>query len=238
VNGTLILTAVELEAAGLARELELPALSDLPYRAFGRGTTRIVPVGLGAVLLLERWATGVAGLGAPLVISAGVCGGLDPRLAAGDLVVPARVLASDGTPLAVASGAHARALRCAGGEAVEAGTLATVAAILATPADKAALRAASGAAAVDMESAPILAAARAAGLDALVVRGVSDDAGASVPAALSGLVSREGRVRGGRVLLLALTQPQTLPQALALRRGGRRALAAVARVLAGLLTAP
>jgi hypothetical protein len=58
-----------------------------------------------------------------------------------------------------------------------------------------------------------------------------------VPPALAALVSREGRVRGGRALLLALTQPQTLPQAFALRRGGRRALAAVARVLAGLLAA-
>jgi hypothetical protein len=34
--------------------------------------------------------------------------------------------------------------------------------------------------------------------------------------------------------LLALTQPQTLPRALALRRGSRLALASVARVLAGL----
>jgi hypothetical protein len=77
-------------------------------------------------------------------------------------------------------------------------------------------------------------AARSAGVAALVVRGVSDAAGSSVPAALSALVSPEGRVRGGRALLLALTQPQTLPRALALRRGSRLALASVARVLAGL----
>lgn len=236
MNGTLILTAVELEAAGLARELELPALSDLPFRAFGRGLVRIVPVGLGAALLAERWPAAVTGLGRPLIVSAGVCGGLDPRLAAGDLVLPTRVLAADGAALAVAPAAHARALRDAGPSAAT-GALASAAAVLATPADKAALRAASGAIAVDMESAPIVAAARAAGLDALVVRGVSDDAGATVPPALSGLVSREGRVRSGRVLLLALTRPQALPQALALRRGSRRALAAVARVLAPFLAA-
>ena len=236
MNGILILTAVELEAAGLARELELPALSDLPYRAFGRGALRIVPIGLGGALLGERWAFASAGLATPLVISAGVCGGLDPRLATGDLVVPTRVLTPDGAALPVSPAAHALALRAAG-HGVETGALVTADSVLATPGDKAALRATTGAVAVDMESAPILARARAAGLDALVVRGVSDDAGASVPAALTGLVSREGRVRGGRVLLLALTQPRTLPHALALRRGSRRALAAVARVLAGLRAA-
>jgi adenosylhomocysteine nucleosidase len=236
VSGILILTAVELEAAGLARELELPALAGLPFRAFGRGPVRIVPVGLGGGLLAERWAPSLDGLAAPLVISAGVCGGLDPRLGAGDLVVPARVLAADGAALSVTPGAHARAVVLAG-PGVEAGVLATSSSVVATPADKAALRAATGAAAVDMESAPILAAARAAGTAALVVRAVSDDAAASVPPALAALVSREGRVRGGRALLLALTQPQTLPRAFALRRGGRRALAAVARVLAGLLAA-
>ena len=77
MNGILILTAVELEAAGLARELELPALAGLPYRAFCRGSTRIVPVGLGAALLSARWADALDGLTDPLVISAGICGGLD-----------------------------------------------------------------------------------------------------------------------------------------------------------------
>lgn len=233
MNGILILTAVELEAAGLARELELPALAGLPYRAFGRGSTRIVPVGLGAALLSARWAAGLDGLTDPLVISAGICGGLDPRLAPGDLVLPTRILGAGGEALPISASAHARALALAGPRA-ETGLLAMSASVLATPEDKAALRAATGAVAVDMESAPIVAAARAAGAPALVVRGVSDGAGSSVPAALSALVSPEGRVRGGRALLLALTQPQTLPRALALRRGSRLALAAVARVLAGL----
>jgi len=233
VNGILILTAVELEAAGLARELELPALAGLPYRAFGRGSTRIVPVGLGAALLSARWAAGLDGLADPLVVSAGICGGLDPRLAPGDLVLPTRVLGADGKALPISASAHARALALARPRA-ETGLYASSASVLATPEDKAALRAATGAVAVDMESAPIVAAARAAGAPALVVRGVSDDAGSTVPAALSALVSPEGRVRGGRALLLALTRPQTLPRALALRRGSRLALAAVARVLAGL----
>ena len=233
MNGILILTAVELEAAGLARELELPALAGLPYRAFGRGSTRIVPVGPGAALLSARWAAGLDGLPEPLVVSAGVCGGLDPRLVPGDLVLPARILGAAGDALPISAAAHARARALAGSRA-ETGVLATSRSVLATPEDKAALRAATGAVAVDMESGAIVAAAGAAGVPALVVRGVSDDAGSSVPAALTALVSPEGRVRGGRALLLALTRPQTVPRALALRRGSCLALAAVARVLAGL----
>jgi adenosylhomocysteine nucleosidase len=233
VSGILILTAVEFEAAGLARELELPTLAGLPYRAFGRGSTRIVPVGPGAALLSARWTAGLDGLADPLVVSAGVCGGLDPRLVPGDLVLPTRVVGAGGEAQPISASAHARALALAGARA-DTGLLATSASVLTTPEDKAALRAATGAVAVDMESAPIVTAARSAGVAALVVRGVSDAAGSSVPAALSALVSPEGRVRGGRALLLALTQPQTLPRALALRRGSRLALASVARVLAGL----
>jgi len=243
VSSLLILTAVALEAAGLARELELPAEPAPPfpaassarsssYRSYGRAGVRIAPVGLGAGLLSERWAACREGLDAPLVISAGVCGGLDARLVPGDLVVPARVLAPDGETLTVPAAAHARVLVAAGPAAT--GTLVTTRALVGTPAAKAALRSATGAAAVDMESAAILAAARADGLEAVVIRAVSDGAGAAVPAELAALLDLEGRLRGGRALLLALTRPQTLPRALELRRGSRRALAAVARVLAAL----
>ena len=241
MSGLLILTAVELEAAGLARELELPAESararrasdrSSPYRSYGRPGLRIAPVGLGALLLSERWAACRDGFTAPLVISAGVCGGLDPRLAPGDLVVPARVLAPDGETLAVAPAAPARPLAAAGTAAT--GTLVTTLTVVGSPAAKAALRSATGAEAVDMESAAILAAAQADGLEAVVVRAVSDGAAESVPAELSALLGPEGRLRGRRALLLALTRPQALPRALELRRGSRRALAAVARVLAAL----
>jgi len=82
--------------------------------------------------------------------------------------------------------------------------------------------------AVDMESSLILSAAAASGCASLVVRGVSDDAIA--------LVTPEGRVRRARAVALALTQPAAIPQAFALQRCTRRALKAVARLLATLIT--
>ena len=106
--------------------------------------------------------------------------------------------------------------------------------VAATAEAKAALFASSGAVAVDMESSVILAHAAAAGCPALVVRGVSDTAGESVPLELVDLMTPEGRLRPVRALALTVTRPRLLPRALALRQATRRALGAVARVLAAI----
>lgn len=90
--------------------------------------------------------------------------------------------------------------------------------------------------AVDMESSLILSAAAASGCASLVVRGVSDDANQAVLPELIALVTPEGRVRRARAVALALTQPAAIPQAFALQRCTRRALKAVARLLATLIT--
>lgn len=234
MNGILILTAVLLEASALARRLDLPPLRVCPFRAFGRAGVRLGPVGPGATLLADRWERLADGLPAPLVISAGLCGALDPALVAGDLVVPDTVITLSGERLAVSAPAREGLVARAGGRA-RPGALVTSVEPIATSAAKAALRAATGASAVDMESAAILRRAATAGWPALVVRGVSDDATRGVPAALSRLVTAEGRLRGGRALALALMRPQTVGPAVALHRGSLRALDAVARALAMLV---
>jgi adenosylhomocysteine nucleosidase len=225
----LILTAVELEARALARQLELPALPSLPFPAFGRGTLRLAPVGLRAALLAERWPGLRLGLDQPLVISAGVCGALAPDLRSGDLILPESVIGPAAERLNVTPTAYARA---AGLEpTARHGTLATARDVVATPLDKAALHARTGAVAVDMESSLILTFAAGAGCPTLVVRGVSDAAGESVPPELIGLVTEAGKLRTARVLALGVTRPHVLPRALALRHATQRALAAVARLL-------
>src|SRR5262249_47033598 len=106
--------------------------------------------------------------------------------------------------------------------------------VLGSARDKAALYAATGALAADMESAAVMAAATAAGLAALVVRGVSDAAGDSVPPALASVLDVDGRVHAARFVALALSRPRLVSDALALQRGSRKALAAVARALGAL----
>ena len=106
--------------------------------------------------------------------------------------------------------------------------------VLATPESKAALRAETGGAAVDMESAAIVAAAAEHACLSLIVRGVSDDAREPLPAELLTLVSDDGRLRPGG--LFALAQPRLLRAALRLRRASREALARVANALSLLTT--
>jgi adenosylhomocysteine nucleosidase len=227
----LVLTAVELEARALARALSLPPLPFLSFLAFGRGRLRLASVGLRAGLLVSRWTALVSASDHPLVISAGVCGGLDPALRAGDLVLPDSVISEAGLRLPV-TGTVAQRAAAAGSAPAQAGVMATSSRIVATPEDKAALRAATGAVAVDMESAAILEAAAAHGCSSLVVRAVSDDARDTLPEELMRLVGADGRIRGGGVL--ALARPRVLGRALQLRRSTRRALASVAGSLARL----
>jgi hypothetical protein len=236
VTDTLILTAIRLEARGLARELELQRRSGFPFPVFerpGRGLIRLAPVGLRAALLPASWAALIADLVSPLVISAGTCGGLAPELEVGDLVLPESVLGPSGERLNVTPGVHAAALGLSG--SARTGLLLTSSALVETPEAKALRWRATGASAVDMESAAILAWASRQGCSSLVVRAVSDTAHQRVPAELAGLVTQEGTLLPGKAVALALTRPRTVPQAFVLRRGTRTALKRVAGFLATLL---
>lgn len=228
----LVLTAVELEARALARALSLPSLlPSLSFPAFGCGTLRVAPVGLRASLLASRWTALVAALDRPLVVSAGVCGGLDPALRVGDLVLPDAVINDAGLRLPVTASHEQRAAAASGAHA-RAGVMATASRAVATAEAKAALRAATGAVAVDMESAAILEAAAARGCSSLVVRAVSDDARETLSGELMRLMGADGRIRCGGVF--ALAHPRVLRRALQLRRSTRQALASVAGSLARL----
>lgn len=234
MTGILILTAVELEARGLARELELPRLPRFPFPVFersgGRVRLRVAPVGFRAVMLRERWPALVADLVSPLVISAGSCGALAPGLEVGGLVIPESVMDPDGRRLSVTPEAHAAATRLAGG--ARTGLLLTSWEVAATPEAKALSWRTTGAAAVDMESAAIVAWASSHGCPSLVVRAVSDTANQRIPAEFVGLMTPEGKLRTSRAVALALTRPGTIPHALALRQGTALALKRIARLLA------
>ncbi len=258
MTGVLLLTGAELEARGLARELELRLLSRVPFLAYerahprlryespgsGTGTSpsarvaarfrlRVAPGGLRAALLPDRWAALVTGLGVPLVISAGTCGALAPELRIGDLILPESVLGPAGERLNVTPSVHRAALRVAGD--VRTGLLLTSPEVVATPEAKAERWHATGAFAVDMESASILAWAARQGCPSLVVRAVSDTARQPLPAELVGLVTPEGKLRTGRALTLALTRPRIISHALVLRRSTGQALKSVARLIAALV---
>lgn len=223
MSRVLVLTAVDVEARGLARQLGLSPAGAADGLRFVGGALELICVGPGARDLAGR----LAGRPAPaLVVSAGACGALAPELVEGSLVVPEAVLDEGGARFPTADVGLRRA-----------GTLLTVTRVVATPADKARLWLESGALACDMESAPILAWARAAGVPAAVVRGVSDPATRGVPPDLAALVEPDGRVRTARAVRAVLARPRALADALALRTGTAAALRAVAQALGGLARA-
>lgn len=243
MTGIVVLTAVELEAWVLARELELRPLPWAPYPCFegvlAAGRLVVAPVGLRARFLPERWSALATGFAPDLVIAGGTCGALDPSLRVGDLVLARAVLTHRGNSLPVSSGVVdvvGRAATSAGFSA-RVGTFFCADKVMTSPEVKAERWHASGAIAVDLESGPILEFARRLGLPAAVVRGVSDSADQPVAPELVDLVTPAGELRRGRALGLALRRPRVLSQALALRRGTTRALRTVARLLGHLSTA-
>jgi adenosylhomocysteine nucleosidase len=219
VRTLLVLTAIDLEARALARQLGIAPVAGADFPHFRTGGVEIACVGLRASALAARAARFTR---ADVVVSAGACGALAPELALGALVVPEAVVTEDGArlPAAPLPGLDAR------------GTLVTVARVVTSAADKSRLWIDTGAVACDMESAAIVAWAAAQGFAAAVVRGVSDTAEHGVPADLAASVGDDGRVRTVSAVRAALSRRGALRDALALRRGTNAALAAVASALA------
>jgi adenosylhomocysteine nucleosidase len=217
VTRVLVVTAVDLEARGLARHLGLARVAGPEWPHYRGGVLDLVCVGTRAAYLEAR-ATGVES--ASLVISAGVCGALSPDLTEGDLVVPEAVVTATRRHATVALPELRRA-----------GTLVTVGKIVATPEQKARLWVETGALACDMESAPILEWAAARGLRAAVVRGVSDRASRGVSADLAAVVEPDGRVRTTRAVRVVLSRPRAIPEAMMLMSGTNAALKSVAAAL-------
>lgn len=217
----LALTAVEIEARGLARHLGLARVGTGDWPHYRGGVLEIACIGLRGACLAERVA---ACAPTSLVVSAGVCGALAPELTCGQLVVPAAVIAADG----------ARHQTDPPPGLVRAGALLTVAELVDTPAAKSRLWMTTGALAVDMESAIIIEWARARGTPVAVVRGVADTAHQAIPADLAELVGASGRIGAGRALRVALGRPRAVADALALGRGTAAALKTVAAALASI----
>jgi adenosylhomocysteine nucleosidase len=147
----------------------------------------------------------------PLVLSAGLCGGLRPGLAAGDVLVPAEVLGPDG-----------RRWACAPAAGWRAGVLVTTGGLIGSPAAKGKLHAATGADAVDMEAAAVAEACAAAGVPFAAVKGVSDPADVGLPPELPS-IAPAGRPRYGRLLLATVRRPRLLGELMRLDRDSQLA---------------
>jgi adenosylhomocysteine nucleosidase len=153
-----------------------------------------------------------------LLISTGFCGGLDPKLELGAVIVASEVREeSSGRRFLPAMP------RCQG--RMEIGSMLTVNRVAVSAGEKARLRA-TGARAVEMESAALAEGAEQAGLRFSCFRAVSDTAAEDMPLDFNAYRDSEGRFERGRIARAALASPvRSIPALLRLRGACRLAAA-------------
>lgn len=179
-------------------------------------------------------AIGLAGQGVGGLVSFGVAGGLDPSLAAGDIVIADRVVFGTEV-LAADEGWRGEVL--ARLEDCQSGAVVAVDAAVVTPRDKARLHGDTGARAVDMESGGVALAARDAGLPFLVVRAVIDSADQGLPTAAAGAMRADGSVNKFAIVSGLSRAPWQIPMLVRLARADKIAMARLGGVAARALPA-
>ena len=167
----------------------------------------------------ERAAEGARDLvagGATAIVSFGYCGGLDPRLHAGDLVVADGVVTADGDRHPADADLTASLRHWLNGKA---GWMLGADRVIGSPAEKRALFAQTKAVAVDMESHGVA----LAPAPFVILRVVADAADRTIPrSALAGF-GADGRVRIGALLASLARRPWELADLLRLGLASRRA---------------
>jgi adenosylhomocysteine nucleosidase len=179
------------------------------FRFFENDQDDVVLVcgGMGAEAA-RRAAEAVIAIYAPkMIYSAGFAGALNSSLKAGEVVEPRRVVnASDGSSVSLAAGD---------------GVLVSFASV-ASPAQKAKLRDAFAAQAVDMEAAAVARAAEARGVEFAAVKAISDDSTFNFPS-LERFADSDGQFLEARFMLFAAIRPWLWPQVARLASNSRRA---------------
>jgi len=161
--------------------------------------------------------------GASAIVSFGIAGGLSPALRPGTLLLPGHVLSESGRH--EASSPWRQSLLDAGigiGASLYGAEKPAVSAV-----EKAALHAATGAVAVDLESHIVARAAAEAGLPFLVVRAIADPAECDLPEAALIPLRPDGTPDLPRIIAATLRQPRQIPALIRLGGHTSRALAAL-----------
>ncbi len=169
--------------------------------------------------------------GCDALVSFGLAGGLDPRLASGALCVPEAVLLPSGRRVAVDPSWRKRLLEHTS-EASGCALLAGRDEPVGSPEEKAELFARSGAGAIDMESHAVAELAEARRVPFLVIRAIADPAERRLPAWLSAVIGADGRPMPRPLLSGLAAHPGDLAALLRLGGDARRALNALSRVAA------
>jgi hopanoid-associated phosphorylase len=184
----------------------------------------------GDVPTLEAKLAQLADLPLRLVVSCGICGGLDPQLRPGDLVVGTEVVSDGGSVTADKTVTASLARRLANeGQRAVAGRLATAHAPVLTARAKVELRTATGAVGVDLESLLAGQFALERGAPFAILRAVSDPADRDLPPLVLKAVGSDGRTKIAAVIQGLFRSPGQFPGLVAAARDSRAALRALRR---------
>jgi adenosylhomocysteine nucleosidase len=165
-----------------------------------------------------------------LVVSCGICGGLDPQLRPGDLVVGTEIVSDGGSLTADKTVMASLALRLAAeGQRAVFGRLAAARAPVLTARAKAELRAATGAVGVDMESLPAGRFALERGAPFAMLRAVSDPADRELPPLVLKAVGPDGQTKIAAVIQGLIRSPGQFPGLMAAARDSNAALRTLGR---------
>ncbi|MBS1211741.1 MAG: phosphorylase [Proteobacteria bacterium] len=159
-----------------------------------------------------RAASRLIDAGATALVSWGCAAALDPRLNPGDLLLPRQMLGAGGDTLAISPDWRDRIQkRLAPHLPVHDAPIAESVDIVSTAEAKAALFSATGAAALDMESAAVARVARERGVPVLIVRSIVDPAGLSVPPIIQSAFDADGKLHLFKLLTGLAMHPGNLP---------------------------
>jgi adenosylhomocysteine nucleosidase len=182
-----------------------------------RPSVRSLVVGMGKANAQRAIEQALAGARPGLVLTCGFAGGLDPELSAGTVVFDADSESGLEAGL-LALGAKRARFHCSARVAV-------------TAAEKQALRQATGADAVEMESEPIRAACQARGIPSATVRVILDTAREDLPLDFNRLMGPGQQMSYRKLALALLASPLKVGALLRLQKESRKAAGRMAEVL-------
>jgi adenosylhomocysteine nucleosidase len=216
--------------AAEARHLKPTTRPGAPCATLADGSLLCVS-GMGAAAAAAG-ARALIAAGARALTSFGLAGGLDPALVPGAICLPSEVIGADGTALPTSAAWRLRlASALVGAYPIAEGALLSSARVVASVAEKAALRAATAAVAIDMESLAVAHVAAAHQLPFIAVRVIVDGAADALPDAVAAAGDAEGHLNLWRLLGALARSPTDLPPLI--RLGARyRAASRTLKVLA------
>jgi adenosylhomocysteine nucleosidase len=160
-----------------------------------------------------------------LVLTCGFAGGLNPDLKLGDVIFELSTLNIQPSTRLLAAGAKSAKIFCADR-------------IATTVAEKKALRAETGADAVEMESAAIHAVCAERGIPCVTVRVISDTADEDLPLDFNALAKADKSIDFGKLFLAIAKSPGKIGALMALQKKTRLAAERLAAVLSKILQPP